>query len=138
MTDPETRNLELVRRFIAVVEAGTRGEVAADAFTELMHPEIEQHELPNKFAPAGARRELASLRKNADAGRRLMKEQRYEILSAIAQGDVVALEGRWTGVLAIPLGELPAGHVLRAHLAMFFELEDGKIWRQRNYDCFEP
>jgi hypothetical protein len=40
--------------------------------------------------------------------------------------------------LAVPLGELAAGASMRAHFAMFFELEDGRIRRQRNYDCFEP
>jgi ketosteroid isomerase-like protein len=132
------QNLALVRRFLDLVDRGTRGDVDLTAFADLMHPDIEQRELPNRFAPAGAVRDLAALRKNADAGRRLMKEQRYEIETAIAMGDVVAVEGRWTGVLAIALGDLPAGHVLRAHLAMFFELKDGKIWRQRNYDCFDP
>ena len=132
------QNLALVRRFLDAVDRGTRDEAPLEAFAEYLHPEIEQRELPNKFAPAGAVRDLAALRKNAGAGRSLMKSQRYEIKTAIAMGDTVAVEGHWTGVLAIPLGALPAGHELRAHLAMFFELRDGKIWRQRNYDCFDP
>lgn len=131
-------NLALVRRFLDAVDRGTRDELPTDAFAAYLHPEIEQRELPNKFAPTGAVRDLAALRKNAGAGRRLMASQRYEITSAVARGDTVALEGRWTGVLAVALGELPAGHVVRAHLAMFFELKDGRIWRQRNYDCFDP
>jgi ketosteroid isomerase-like protein len=128
----------LVRRFLAAVDAGTRGEVPLDAFAEYLHPEIEQRELPNKFAPRGAVRDLAALRANAGAGRKLMRSQRYEIDTVIAQGDTVAAFGRWTGVLAIPLGELRAGHELVAHLAMRFELRDGRIYRQYNYDCFDP
>lgn len=27
--------------------------------------------------------------------------------------------------------------IIKANFAMFFELKNGKIWRQRNYDCFE-
>ena len=134
MTDPA----QLVRRFLAAVDAGARDEAPLDAFADFLHPDIEQRELPNKYAPRGAVRDLDALRKNAGAGRRLMREQRYEIDDVIAQGDVVAAFGRWIGVLAIPLGELPAGHELRAHLAMRFELRDGKIWRQANYDCFDP
>jgi len=111
--------------------------VPEDAFAELLHPEIEQRELPNKFAPRGAVRDLAALRSNAGAGRRLMRSQRYEIDAVSAQGDAVAAFGRWIGVLAISIGELPAGHALVAHLAMRFELRDGKIVRQWNYDCFD-
>ena len=27
---------------------------------------------------------------------------------------------------------------MTAHFAQIFECKDGKIYRQRNYDCFEP
>jgi hypothetical protein len=33
-------------------------------------------------------------------------------------------------------GKTPAGNAITAHFAMFFETADGKIRRQRNYDCF--
>lgn len=67
-----------------------------------------------------------------------MAGQRYEVLNALASGDQVALEVRWTGTLAVPLGSLPAGGQMHATLAMFLEFRDGKIVRQRNYDCYEP
>jgi ketosteroid isomerase-like protein len=140
MTDPDRDpdNVALVRRFLETVDAGTRGELAVDAFVDFYHPDVEQVEHPNRFNPKGARRDRDALHQNAGAGRALMKEQRYQIVSAIGQGDRVAVEAVWTGVLAVPLGPLPAGHQLRAHLGMFFEIKDGRIWRQRNYDCFEP
>ena len=53
-------------------------------------------------------------------------------------GDKVSLEVLWTGVLAISFGSLSAGSEMRAHSAMFFEFNDGKVVNQRNYDCFEP
>ena len=43
-----------------------------------------------------------------------------------------------TGTLAVGFGSLAAGSQMRCHSAMFFEFVDGKIARQRNYDCFEP
>ncbi|HKB34942.1 MAG TPA: nuclear transport factor 2 family protein, partial [Gemmataceae bacterium] len=73
-----------------------------------------------------------------ERGKKAMRSQRYEILGAVAGGDTVALEVRWTGTLAVPLGSLPAGGEMRARFAMFFEFKGGKIWRVRNYDCFEP
>jgi ketosteroid isomerase-like protein len=30
------------------------------------------------------------------------------------------------------------GEELEAHFALFLEFRDGRIWRQRNYDCFQP
>jgi hypothetical protein len=36
------------------------------------------------------------------------------------------------------IGALAAGTEMTPHFAMFFELNEGKIVLQRNYDCFEP
>jgi hypothetical protein len=49
-----------------------------------------------------------------------------------------ALEMTRTAVLAVPVGTLAAGGEMRAHLAMFVDVSDGKISAQRKYDCFEP
>jgi ketosteroid isomerase-like protein len=57
---------------------------------------------------------------------------------AYADGNTVILEVLWIGTLAIPLGRLAAGDDMRAHFCVVIELRDGKIVRQRNYDCFEP
>ena len=40
--------------------------------------------------------------------------------------------------LAVPLGSIPVGGEMKAHFAHFYEFKDGKIFKQRNYDCFEP
>jgi ketosteroid isomerase-like protein len=56
----------------------------------------------------------------------------------IAHGDRVAVEARWTGTVDVPLPTLEPGTHLKAHIAIFFELSDGRITRQRSYDCFEP
>ncbi len=60
-----------------------------------------------------------------------------EVLRATAEGNRVALEVLWEGVLAIPLGTLSAGATMRAHAGMFLEFREGKIISQRNRDCFE-
>ena len=74
----------------------------------------------------------------AERGRKVLTSQTYEIRSAVADGDHVALEVLWTGVLAVQVGSIPAGGKMRAHFAMFLDFRDGKIVSQRNYDCFEP
>ena len=55
----------------------------------------------------------------------------------MAQEDRVAVEARWTGVLAVTVGTLAAGVEMKASFAMFFRFRDGRIAMQRNYDCFE-
>jgi hypothetical protein len=40
--------------------------------------------------------------------------------------------------LAIPIGSLTPGCEMRAHFAVILEIENERIRRQRNYDCFEP
>jgi ketosteroid isomerase-like protein len=100
---------------------------------------VIQEEFPNAFLPEGARRRLDELRDAAARGRKVMASQTFEILNMVASGDTVVVEANWTGTLAVPLGEkTPAGSVMRARFAQFFELRDGKIVKQRNYDCFYP
>jgi ketosteroid isomerase-like protein len=97
-----------------------------------------QEEFPNRLLPDGAKRDVADMLEAAVRGQKVMTAQRYEILNAIAINNQVALEVQWSGTLAIPFGSIPAGGEMRARSAMFIEFRDGKIVRQRNYDCFDP
>jgi ketosteroid isomerase-like protein len=74
----------------------------------------------------------------AEQGKKLIREQKYEIRSEIARDQYVAVEAFWTATIAIPVGDLPAGSKMEAHFAMFFEIREGRILSQRNYDCFLP
>jgi ketosteroid isomerase-like protein len=67
-----------------------------------------------------------------------MRAQRYEVHTALANGDEVALEVVWVGTLAIAVGSLAAGDEMRANFGVFLTLRDGLITRQRNFDCFDP
>lgn len=116
------------------MEAGATGERMAS----VVHPEIEQEEMPNRLVPKGARHNLASMLAAAERGKERLRSQRYEVLNAVVQGDTVVLEVAWSGTLAVDIGNLPAGFVMRARFALFMEVKDGRIYRMRNYDCFEP
>ena len=100
--------------------------------------DVLQVEFPNRLLPAGATRHIAALRDAAQRGRKVMTAQRFEVVNAIASGDQVAVEALWTGTLAVPLGNIPAGGQMRARFAIFLTYRDGKIVRQHNYDCFDP
>ena len=132
-TSKEQANLELVRRYFTTLG---RTDVADDA--TFYAPDIIQEEFPNRFVPGGARRDLAAIREAAERGRAVMASQEFELVNAIASGDCVAVEARWSGTLAVDAGPIPAGTVMRAHFGVFFDLRDGKVVAQRNYDCFDP
>lgn len=123
----------LARRFLAAVERGATDEVAA-----MLAEDVIQEEFPNRLTPNGTRRDRAAIRAAGERGKTVMAAQRYEVLTAVAAGETVALELAWTGTLAVPLGSLPAGGEMRARFAFFIEFRGEKVSRMRNYDCFEP
>lgn len=130
----DTELLTLAREYIAALEAGATGDDLARFFTA----DVVQEEFPSRLAASGTTRDLAEILAGAERGAQLMAAQRYEILHAIVSGPMAILEIRWTGTLAAPADGIPAGGEMRARLAVFLQFRDGKIARQRNYDCFEP
>jgi ketosteroid isomerase-like protein len=113
--------------------------VAANGdFAVHLDPEVIFEELPNRVTPKGGRADLAAMRAGAERGQALLASQTYEVLGGFAAGAQVVLEVKWTGVLKIALGSLAPGDALTAQCAMIFELRDGRILRQRNYDCYAP
>ena len=94
--------------------------------------------MPNRLKPKGDRRGIPEIQRDYERGRQIMAFQQYDVQSAVAQGDHVAIEVLWTGKLATAVAHLPPGTEMRAQCAMFFKFQDGKILYQRNYDSFEP
>ena len=127
-------NLEVARRYLAAIEAGAVG----DDLSAFFSPDVEQIEFPNRLVPGGARRGLSEMLEGALRGQKVMRQQRYQVEHAFADGNVVVLEVLWVGTLAIDRGSIPAGREMRAHFAVVLELRDGRITTQRNYDCFDP
>ena len=80
------------------------------------------------IAHAAAKDFLVAMRQTKGLGRPCL----------VVDGNNVALEVDWSATLAIPVSTLHAGETMRARFAIFIEMKDGKIFRQRNYDCFEP
>jgi ketosteroid isomerase-like protein len=130
----EERNLDAARRYLAALEQFITGPALANLFTL----DVVQTEFPNRMSPEGQRRELPGILAGAEAGKALMSHQRFEVRSAVARGDHVALEVLWVGTLSVAIGSVPAGGELRANVGLFLEFRDGRIASQRNYDCYEP
>lgn len=124
----------IAREYLKTLEQ----RVDAQELLPFLHPDVRQTEYPNRLTPAGATRNLEDLLTASERGRQVLVREFYEILNELVSGTTVALEIRWTGVLAVPVGSLQPGDSLKLHFATFIEFREGKIWRQRNYDCFEP
>jgi ketosteroid isomerase-like protein len=127
-------NLEIVKQYLASIESGA----PFDEVAKYLAADVVQTEFPNRLVPDGATRRLPELAAAAASGRKVVSAQRYEIRNAVAQGEHVALEVKWTGTLAIPFGTIPAGGEMTAHFGVFFVVRDGRIQSQNNYDCFDP
>ncbi|MEP6733081.1 MAG: nuclear transport factor 2 family protein [bacterium] len=127
-------NLALVLRFLGAMENG--GD--ADSLTEFFAENIISVEYPNRVTNTTARRDLDAMRVANERGRKALAKQHYELHSAIAVGNLVAVELTWTATLGVSLGDTPAGGEMTAHFAAFYECRHGKIVAIRNYDCFDP
>lgn len=128
----------LIQTYLTALQNGIVGEDLAQFFCE----DAIQIELPNRLNPNGQTSDLANIISRSIQGQKILSAQSYTITNLIEssvsdESQKVAVEAHWIGTLAIPIGEMKAGMVMKANFAMFFELKNGKIWRQRNYDCFE-
>lgn len=134
MTDEESKQITLVRDYLAALANGEAGEALRRFFT----PDAMQIELPNRLNPKGGQSDLATMMKRSEQGKHLLAKQTYQITAEVVSGDKAAVEAEWRATLAVPLGSLAAGAEMKAYFAMFFEFKHGRIALQRNYDCFEP
>jgi ketosteroid isomerase-like protein len=124
--------VERVKAFVRAIETDPRQSISFYA------PDAVQEEFPNRLLPNGAVRRVTNLADAAEKGAKVVASQKFEIVSISQNGNLVVLEAIWLGTLAVPVGSLKAGDVMRARFAQFFEFRDGLIVRQRNYDCFDP
>jgi ketosteroid isomerase-like protein len=134
MTNVEDKNIDVVRTYLNALQSGEAGDALRKFFTD----DVRQIEMPNQLNKHGQESNLEHILQRSQQGLKVLERQQYEIVSEIVQGDRVAIEARWTGVLTIGFGTLAAGTEMKASFAIFFHLRDGRIALQRNYDCFDP
>ena len=132
---PARSPLDLVRALYGALESGALSEaLAAELFTD----DARTVERPNVLKPMGAVASRAVMAANAKKGAAILASQRYEVHQAIESADTVAVRLTWTGVMAVDAGPLRSGQVLKAHVAQFFSVRDGRLATIETYDCYEP
>ncbi len=134
LMDTADSNQQRALQYVKDVEVG----VAEDVLAAHYDPDAVQLEHPNRLVTQGARRGVPELLEGSRRGKQVVANQRYEVLTSVAQGDTVALEVNWSATLKVPVGSLKPGDTMRAAFALFLTYKDGRIISQRNFDCFEP
>ena len=129
-----TQNEHLVVDFLKMLEQ----RKTSDELEQFYHPDVQQTEFPNAITKNTTTRTLNDLKEGSEKGNKILRKEEYTVKNLLAIGETVVLECIWRGTLAVPIGNIPAGGEMTAHFAQIFEFRDGKIFKQRNYDCFEP
>ena len=127
-------NVTRMHEYLQAVASLGPPEAVSGFFT----PDAIFREFPNRIAPNGRVRSAADSHAAYEMGRKILKSQKYEVQRVVEDGDELAVELEWTGVLAVSVMDLPAGTEMKAFVAMFLTFREGKIAEQRNYDCYPP
>jgi ketosteroid isomerase-like protein len=109
------------------------------ALAAVLHPDYVHTELPNAMSPRVRERGVVDTLSGLMAGRQTIEDQRIEVTRTIESGSTVVVEAAWRGTLKVDAGALRRGDTLSATICIVFDLaDDGRILRQRNYDCYDP
>ncbi len=131
MTRAET--LAVARRYLSAVEQGATASLRHHLTTDFV-----QREWPNPMSPTGAIRNLPEVLQAAEQGQQVVTAQVFQIASEAVDGDRVILEVNWSATLRVDFPEAPAGTRIRARMAVFLLIRDGKVAAQHNYDAYLP
>jgi len=111
--------------------------VSEEELAGFLAPERVLEQFPNRLVPKLVRSNVEDMLRESIEGKKSISRQTYAVHNAVAEGNWVALQVKWEGMLAMPVAGLPSRATMRAWFAMFLKFRDGKIVHQSNYDCFE-
>lgn len=128
-------NADRIRAYLAVL-----GDLTSPpgSLASLLHEDVEQIEFPNRLVPNGARRNRQQMLDGFARGKSVTRAQHFGITAIYEQGDTAVAEFDWWAELTVPIGSLAAGERMTGRFVTVVEFRDGLVWRQRNYDCFDP
>jgi ketosteroid isomerase-like protein len=92
-------------RYLAALETFA----SPDALRGFFAPDVVQEEFPNRLFASGRRHDLAAMMAAAEKGPALLGSQTYRLKKVVAEGDEVAAEIEWSGVLKVGFGAVAPG-----------------------------
>ena len=110
----------------------------AEDYEHLIHTEVEFREMPNLLNKNGQIRNLEMSLEGVKKAKMILAEQKYEIVGVIEKDNKINVEKIWTGKMSMDIGSLKKDQELKAYICAVVEFKDGKIYRHRSYDCYEP
>jgi len=128
-------NLEIYLEFVRLVESLSDD---VEDYKKLIHADAEFTEYPNGLSKNGQVRDFAASMEGMKKAKAILAEQRYEIVGYLDGGEKISLEKIWTGKIALDVGNFTKGQELKAYICAVVEFKDGRIYRHRTYDCYEP
>jgi hypothetical protein len=126
--------ISIIEAYFAEIEQG----ISAESFSKFYTDDALQIDFPNLMVPNGLTQAVSELQYSTTKSKGVLSSQKVDILRYFEVGNTLIVEASWTGTLALPIGQIPIGGQMKASFARFYEFENGKIRRQRNYDCFDP
>lgn len=104
-----------------------------------MHADVRVTIHPNAFAPVGSVSALPELLAALEAGRGLLRWQRFDDRRHLeVGGEGVLTRTTWSGETNLELPGLPTGTRLRANVASLVSFDGDRILAQENFDCYYP
>jgi ketosteroid isomerase-like protein len=128
------KEIELVKKYFYLVENFSTDSPAYEA---ILHPEIVITEFPNLISGKIRQRTLDAMKAGVELGRKMLASQHFSIQHIFKPAPSLIVEVKWTGKMAMDAGQLKKGQELTAYICYIFEFKEGKIFRHRNYDCYE-
>ena len=129
-----TATEDVVRRYYATVS--DLGSDEAD-LRPLLSSAVRVTEHPNLVTPYGAVRGLEETLAGFAAGKRLLREQSFDVHEVLVDGDRAAVRATWRGVVGVDAGPFAAGQELRAQVAALLTVRDGVVAEHETFDCYE-
>lgn len=126
--------LALVHRYFQLLETFSTDP---EEFYAVFHPQVIQTEYPNQLSKEVRQRNFESMLESLEVGKLILKSQHFSLLKTYESGETMIVEAQWTGEIAVDAGHFRRGQILKAFICTILEFRDGKIYRQRNYDCYE-
>lgn len=131
-SEEEQRNADAVRAYLAAADA-----FDPDAVGQQLASDVVQTNLPNVLSPRLSKRGRDEMLTETREAGYFLRSRRVEVERLIARDSEVAVQGIWVGVLKVEMGPLRDGDELRAYLALFFTLRDGKITSETTHYIFD-
>ena len=130
----EQELVERAKAFVVAVSTAAPREIIEGFCSE----DVVQEEFSNLLRPQGAVRDFINWRAACDKARYSIAAQSNEVINAVAQGNCVIVETKWTATWAVNFGKLAPGDTVRARVVHVLEFRDGRVFHIRSYYCFEP